>query len=60
MATTAAVAMAIPLRTYGYTPRLVSSPISGEQPPALSETRVNVLVSEANQVAAARDTAKDW
>ncbi|WP_252865035.1 hypothetical protein [Mobiluncus mulieris] len=60
VAITAAVAMAISLGACGYTPKLVSSPTGGKQPPALSETRINALVNEANQVAAAGDAAKDW
>lgn len=59
-ALTVAVTLAIPLAACGYTPKLVSSPTGGKQPPALSETRINALVNETNQVAAAGDAAKDW
>lgn len=60
VAIAAAVATVISLGGCGYTPKLVSSPTGGKQPPALSETRINALVNEANQVAAAGDAAKDW
>lgn len=59
MRATAALAVALPLVACGYTPKLVSSPAGDKLPPALNEERVNALVSETNQVAAAGDAAKD-